>query len=90
MAQRHDSAGADPCSRIQSVVGEMIVRNENGWPITPVEEFSLTELIEEASRWAGLRYSTGTVGGQEFKKYNDELIRRGVDYDFSHIPYDPW
>lgn len=52
-----------------------VPRTAMGWPVFGPEYFTLAQLILEARRWRG--GSPGTVGGDEWKKYTDELIRRG-------------
>jgi hypothetical protein len=63
------------------------VPRENGWPTIPPEEFTSAQLAAEAYKWAHKR-GTGYVGAAEFDKYNDELKRRGIEFDWSEVEVD--
>ena len=64
-----------------------VPRNLNDWPVIPPKDFTPLQLYREASSWATLRGSP-YVGGHEFKKYNDELISRGLIMNYDHIEVD--
>lgn len=53
-----------------------VPRTAMGWPVFGPEYFTLPQLIIEARKWRG-DYLPGTVGANQWKKYTDELIRRG-------------
>lgn len=52
-----------------------VPRTANGWPVPGPEYFTLPQLVLEARKWR--EGWPGTVGGEEWKKYTDELVRRG-------------
>lgn len=64
------------------------IRTDKGWPIPYPEDMTVQELVAEAARWAHMRLRGHTVGGEEFKKYNDELIRRKVYLSWMEVALD--
>ena len=65
-----------------------VPRTAMGWPTHGPELFTLPQLIIEARKWRG--GWPGTVGGEQWKKYTDELVRRGystrVEIDHQLLP----
>lgn len=65
-----------------------VPRTAMGWPTFGPEFFTLPQLILEARKWRN--NWPGTVGGGEWKKYTDELIRRGystsVEIEYNLLP----
>ena len=56
-----------------------VPRNAMGWPTVGPEHFNERQLRKEGERWreAALDSWPGIVGYDEWKKYADELHRRG-------------
>jgi len=55
-----------------------VPRNSNGWPVISPELMTYTEILAEAHKWKeGRRSHKTTVSNSEWKKYTNELVKRG-------------
>lgn len=56
-----------------------VPRTWNGWPAIPPEQMTVEQLRYEANAWKHRANEPWTVGGAEYKKYADELKKRGEE-----------